>query len=212
MNSEEMAALRAPFPDDQINKLPKPYKRDSAKGYCKECGGKHGLPAVHLSYVGHAEVTNRLLEVDPEWSWEPCATDEHGMPLMDSFGGLWIRMTVCGVTRMGYGDAAGKTPSSTAMKEVIGDAIRNAAMRFGVALDLWSKSDQIGFKEAQGVIEPEPAKKPPLPPITDAIKAKIAHCKTVAELQALWDATTPRTPEFTAAVTVKKKELENANA
>ncbi len=53
---------------------------------------------------------------------------------MDKAGNLWIKLTVCGVTRPGVGD--GKTA-----KELIGDAIRNAAMRFGVALDLWAKED-----------------------------------------------------------------------
>ena len=87
-----------------------------------------------LDYVGHAATTDRLLEVDPAWSWEPFALDAAGLPALDKEGNLWIRLTVCGVTRPGVGD--GKTA-----KERIGDAIRNAAMRFGVALDLWAKED-----------------------------------------------------------------------
>lgn len=129
--------LRAPFPREVVGKLPKPYKRDSAKGQCRECGGYHGLPAAHLDYVGHAAVTDRLLSVDPEWSWEPMATDEMGLPALDRQGNLWIRLTIHGVTRIGVGDSGnGKGP-----KEAVGDAIRNAAMRFGVALDLWSKEE-----------------------------------------------------------------------
>jgi hypothetical protein len=106
--------LRAPFPPEQVGKLPK--------------GG------VQLDYVGHADVTARLLDVDPSWTWEPMAA-VNGLPALDQFGNLWIRLTVCGVTRIGVGD--GKS-----MKECIGDAIRNAAMRFGVALDLWAKGDR----------------------------------------------------------------------
>ena len=53
---------------------------------------------------------------------------------------MWIRLTVCGVTRLGYGDAQGKS-GGNAMKERIGDALRNAAMRFGAALDLWHKGE-----------------------------------------------------------------------
>lgn len=129
--------LRAPFPREVVGKLPKPYKRDSAKGQCRECGGYHGLPAAHLDYVGHAAVTDRLLSVDPEWSWEPMAVDEMGLPALDRQGNLWIRLTIHGVTRIGVGDAGnGKGP-----KEAVGDAIRNGAMRFGVALDLWSKEE-----------------------------------------------------------------------
>lgn len=133
--------LREPFPADWIGKLPKPYKKDSPKGNCRECGGYHGLPALHLDYVGHADLTARLLDADPEWAWEPFATDETGLPALDRNGGLWIRLTVCGMTRIGYGDAQGKS-GGDAVKEAIGDALRNAAMRFGAALDLWRKGDR----------------------------------------------------------------------
>jgi hypothetical protein len=132
--------LREPFPEHQISLLPKPTKRDAPKGKCNVCGGWHGLPAVHLSYVGHAALTDRLLECDESWSWEPVAFGPDGLPLLDRDGGMWIRLTVCGVTRLGYGDAQGKT-GPDAMKERIGDALRNAAMRFGAALDLWHKGD-----------------------------------------------------------------------
>lgn len=126
--------LRKPFPKEAVGLLPKPYKKDSPKGKCSDCKGYHGLPAVHLDYVGHAAVTDRLLEVDPEWNWVPLAIDERGMPALDSDRNLWIKLTVLGVTRLGVGDGSN-------MKELIGDAIRNAAMRFGVALDLWSKEE-----------------------------------------------------------------------
>ncbi len=120
MKPEQAKALRAPFPKSAIGKMPK--------------GG------VQLDFVGHAATTDRLLAVDPEWSWEPVAYDPRGLPGIDEHGGLWIRLTVCGVTRLGYGDAGGKK-GPNAIKEAIGDAIRNAAMRFGVALDLWAKED-----------------------------------------------------------------------
>lgn len=135
-----LALLRKEFPPNQISKLPKPKSKDSPKGYCAECGGWHGLPAVHLDYVGHAALTDRLLDADSSWSWEPLAFDDKGLPALDGNGGMWIKLTVCGVTRLGYGDAQGKT-GGDAMKERIGDALRNAAMRFGAALDLWHKGD-----------------------------------------------------------------------
>jgi hypothetical protein len=135
-----LALLRAPFPANQIGKLPKPFKKDSPKGQCDECGGWHGLPAAHLDYVGHAAITDRLLDADPAWAWEPLSLNEQGLPALDSNGGLWIKLTIGGVTRLGYGDAQGKT-GGDAMKERIGDALRNAAMRFGVALELWHKGD-----------------------------------------------------------------------
>jgi hypothetical protein len=136
---DPLALLRAPFPPNQISKLPKPYKKDSPKGKCAECGGYHGLPAVHLDYVGHAALTDRLLDTDPTWSWEPVADPaSQGLPVAP--GGMWIRLTVCGISRYGFGHPDGKT-GGDAVKETIGDALRNAAMRFGAALDLWHKGD-----------------------------------------------------------------------
>ena len=132
-----LALLREPFPAHQISKLPKPFKRDSEKGNCRECGGYHGLPAMHLDYVGHAALTDRLLDADPAWTWEPVGDAKAlGLPVCE--GGMWIRLTVCGVTRFGFGAADGKS-GGDGVKEVIGDALRNAAMRFGAALDLWHK-------------------------------------------------------------------------
>lgn len=156
MKPEQAKALREAFPPAAVGKLPKPYNRDSQKGQCRECGGYHGLPAVHLDYVGHAATTDRLLSVDPEWSWEPVAYDPRGLPGIDEHGGLWIRLTICGVTRLGYGHAGGKK-GPDAIKEAIGDAIRNAAMRFGVALDLWAKED---ISATTSPVSPDDADKP----------------------------------------------------
>ena len=138
--------LRKPFPPNQISKLPKPTKAqtDELKANlqagirCQLCGAWHHPKVVHLDYVGHAALTDRLLDADPMWSWEPMAFSADGLPARDQLGGLWIRLTVCGVTRLGYGHAGDKT-GGDAIKELIGDALRNAAMRFGAALDLWHK-------------------------------------------------------------------------
>lgn len=144
-----LARMRDPFPPNQINLLPKPKVKTGERQSCKECGGYHLMPAVHLHYVGHAALTDRLLDVDPEWSWEPLALDHDGLPMFDKNGGLWIRLTVCGVTRLGYGDAGGKG-GGDAVKEAIGDALRNAGMRFGAALDLWHKGDLHEADERRG--------------------------------------------------------------
>jgi hypothetical protein len=112
--------LREPFPKEQIGKLPK--------------GG------IMLDFVGHGYLTQRFLDADPLWSWTPFAVDDNGLPRLDEHGGLWINLTIGGVTRIGYGDAGGKK-GPNAVKEAIGDALRNAGMRFGAALDLWCKGD-----------------------------------------------------------------------
>ncbi|ORB93984.1 hypothetical protein LAUMK4_05873 [Mycobacterium persicum] len=117
---DSLKALRQPFPPEQIGKLPK--------------GG------ISLDFVGHGYLTARFLDVDPHWNWEPLAVGANGLPVFDEHGGLWIRLTIAGVTRLGYGDAGGKK-GPNAVKEAIGDALRNAGMRFGAALDLWCKGD-----------------------------------------------------------------------
>jgi len=140
--------MREPFAPHLISKLPKGTKAQNEcdpgqKKNCSICGGWHHPQIKHLDYVGHAALTDRLLDADPLWSWEPMATTEQGLPLFDSTGGLWIRLTVCGVTRLGYGHAEKKNfgDAGAREKEVIGDALRNAGMRFGAALDLWHKGD-----------------------------------------------------------------------
>lgn len=144
-----LALLRQPVDAKYIAHLPKPtrhqtdeVKNDARKGVrCKLCGTWHHPDVVHLDYVGHAATTARLLETDENWTWEPVAWDEQGLPRFDKTGGLWIKLTVAGQTRLGYGHAKGKEGADPGAreKEVIGDAIRNAAMRFGWALDLWHK-------------------------------------------------------------------------
>lgn len=145
---EKLKALRAPFSSNQISKKPVPTKQqtealraDYKLGIrCKQCGGWHHKDVQHLDYVGHAALTDRLLDVDPCWNWEPVSFAADGSPALDRNNGMWIRLTICGHTRLGYGHAEGKS-GGDAIKEVIGDALRNAAMRFGAALDLWHKGD-----------------------------------------------------------------------
>jgi hypothetical protein len=151
-----LAKLREPFPDSDVSWLPKQLKReDQDRGKCEAgsaysadgryCGGYHAR-SIHLDYVGHAALTKRLLEADESWNWEPMGVSDNGLPVLDQNGGLWIRLTVCGVTRPGYGDAQGKS-GGNAVKEAIGDALRNSAMRFGAALGLWHKGQLSDFME-----------------------------------------------------------------
>ena len=195
-----LALLRVPFPANQISKLPKATKaqtealkaamdrKDFSLGIrCPQCGQWHHKDVVHLDYVGHAALTDRLLEADPFWNWEPVATNPSGTPAMDENGGMWIRLTVCGMTRLGYGHPDGKR-GGDALKEVIGDALRNAAMRFGAALDLWHKGDLHG--------DDAPEDKPIVSPITDDIAnftaaitsacVSLEMAETVDALNAVW--------------------------
>lgn len=193
---EGLQRLREPVPDHLISPLPKGTKAQNEcpadqKVNCRVCGGWHHPKIVHLSYVGHAAATHLLLDADPMWNWAPAGYDADGLPKFDSTGGLWIKLTVCGVTRLGYGHAPKKEHMDIGSreKEVIGDAIRNAAMRFGLALDLWSKADlhaDLDHDDDGGGGPPPPppaAPKPPPPPIPfftiEAFKANLPKWQEV---------------------------------
>jgi hypothetical protein len=131
-----LSLLREPFPDNQVGHLPKGTKAQNEcpaneKVTCKICGGWHHPKVVHLDYIGHAALTDRLLDADPLWSWEPMALKD-GLPAFDASGGLWIRLTVCGHTRVGYGHAAASQYKEIGSreKEVIGDALRKGSFMF----------------------------------------------------------------------------------
>lgn len=210
--------LREPFPANLISKLPKPTKAQTeavranfkAGVRCKICGTWHHPDVVHLDYVGHAALTDRLLDCDPNWGWEPVAYWPNGTPLMDENGGMWIKLTVCGVTRLGYGHPDGKR-GGDAIKEVIGDALRNAAMRFGAALDLWHKGDLHADDPA------EPPKDEPKRPTrgADAEAAQIAcdsfaAADTLDALASIWrdlPAGVKSLPAVTAAKDARKAAL-----
>lgn len=180
MTPEVQAILRKPFLPAQVGKLPKITCRDCSrsrekscerhqKQNCRVCNNWMSTAHIHVDYVGHAAVTARLLEADPDWSWVPAYRDVNpavlagavasgnpevvrmvmeNSPPLQAIDGMWIALTICGVTRLGYGTDDRGGPDHD--KILIGDAIRNAAMRFGVALDLWSKEDITPIEEPVG--------------------------------------------------------------
>lgn len=182
--------LREPFPDSVVGKLPRitcPDCRKSGskvcgqhqKSKCSDCGAWITEKHMHLDYVGHAAVTDRLLAADPAWNWEPVAFSDDGTPLVTTRGQtakLWIKLTIGGVTRLGVGTCgAGKDDVE---KELIGDAIRNAAMRFGVALDLWSK-EPLSNDDGETAVEVEPLTDEEL----ESFEASIHFAETMKDLR-----------------------------
>ena len=131
MTPEQSKALRGKMPDNLVSKFPANAGANANK-----------------EYAGHAAVTDRLLEVDPEWTWKFLGD---GTPVFDDVGGIWIELTVCGVTRIGYGFPE-RLKGGNSIKEAIGDAIRNAAMRFGVGLEFWFKGDLFAEPDKGGLL------------------------------------------------------------
>lgn len=134
--------LRAAFEPAQIGKLPATAKRPE------------------LDFVGHAAVTDRLNKWAPDTTWRVLKWFAVGET-------VWIHgeMTVGGVTREEFGDGSD-------LKEAMGNFIRRAAMRFGVALDLWSRQEletsdpiAVGADNAEdGGRDASPTTEPTAPP------------------------------------------------
>ena len=117
--------------------------------------GKLPKGGITLDFVGHADVTKMLIEIDPEWTWEPAAFSADGLPAYRVENGMahmagWL--TLCGVRRLGIGSVMHNKPDL--LKELVSDFLRNAAMRFGVCLSLWTK------QEWEDGAHPAPAPKP----------------------------------------------------
>lgn len=227
VTAEQWAALRAPFLDAQIGKLPRVWcsacreapRNASCSNHkmdtCRVCRNRITSAHLHLDYVGHAAVTNRLLEVDPVWNWRPATKEElESLPPIDRAKEMWLALTVLGVTRWGIGDGSGRG-GTDGTKIMIGDALRNAAMRFGVALDLWSKEDLSAKAEAEAEAKDEvqrglAGEEETHLPSTDWLK-KIAECKDLGNLIAMANQCN-EAGDFTgatrAAFATKRKDLE----
>lgn len=101
---------------------------------------------LELDYVDHATVTRMLIDIDPFWTWQPMAYTDAGSPLVDcdengNPRALWIMLTLHGrcIPAVGTIERPGSKNYGDALKELIGDAIRNGAMRFGVCGGLWAR-------------------------------------------------------------------------
>lgn len=115
-----------------------------------------------LDFVGHADITRILIEIDPYWSWEPCGWVQ-GRPAIHVENGtatMWGWLTVHGKELLGVGSV--RADKGDYEKELIGDFLRNASMRFGISLNLWTKN-QWSDLDNEKTQAAKPAPKPALP-------------------------------------------------
>ena len=103
--------------------------------------GKLPKGGTSLDFVGHADITRILLEIDVTWRWVPIAWD-NGRPAIHVENGIatmWGELTILGQSRLGVGSV--RADKQELDKELVGDFLRNAAMRFGICLSLWTKQE-----------------------------------------------------------------------
>lgn len=104
--------------------------------------GKLPKGGIMLDFVGHADVNKALIEIDPLWTWQPVAWDDDGMPKIKIANGvatMWGIMTIHGKQMLGVATVQANKPDL--YKELASDFLRNAAMRFGIYLSLWTKNE-----------------------------------------------------------------------
>ena len=103
--------------------------------------GKLPKGGTQLDFVGHADITRILIEIDPHWRLVPIAWD-NGRPAMNvvnDMATMWFELTLLGTSRLAIGTA--KANAFDLDKQLYGDALRNGAMRFGISLNLWTKNE-----------------------------------------------------------------------
>ena len=103
--------------------------------------GKLPRGGINLDFVGHAEITRILIDIDPLWNWSPVEI-VNGRPAINETNGMatmWGYLSINGKTMIGVGSVRSDKPDLD--KELVGDFLRNASMRFGICLSLWSKSE-----------------------------------------------------------------------
>jgi hypothetical protein len=133
--------------------------------------GKLPKGGAQLDFVGHADVTKMLIEIDESWAWEPVAFDTDGLPAYRVENGMahmagWL--TIHGVRRLGIGSVMHNKPDL--LKELASDFLRNAAMRFGVCLSLWTKQEWEDIPSKNAPVQPKVA---PVTPDTPLQKTQV---------------------------------------
>lgn len=126
--------------------------------------GKLPKGNTQLDFVGHADITKILIEIDPNWRWVPCGWD-NGRPAIHVENGMatmWGELQLLGQGRLGVGSVRADKPDLD--KELVSDFLRNAAMRFGICLSLWTK------QEWDDVDQPAPAKSAPSRGVSKAVE------------------------------------------
>jgi hypothetical protein len=123
--------------------------------------GKLPKGGTQLDFVGHADITRILIEIDPHWRLVPIAW-ENGRPAMNvvnDMATMWFELTLLGTPRLAIGTA--KANAFDLDKQLYGDALRNGAMRFGISLSLWSKQEWEDLNHNPAPASaPRPASKP----------------------------------------------------
>lgn len=196
-NEVDWVKLREPFGPDKIGKLPKGPKGTSGQGTrCGICGNKHPEQGyIHVDYVGHAHITERLNLYGGDWSMVPVGGPQYPD---DEMVWMEVRLTIGGVTRSEVGCAEIKKEEWP--KLLWSDCLTRAAMRHGIGLALWMKEPLPQDRERASRAVSQPAAAPAAPTVdpdvaalTELLQEDVAHLDMVGrDAWSTWKADHPK--------------------
>ena len=96
----------------------------------------------YVDYVEWHTVADLLDRLVPDWSHAV-----HGVVQIGDFVAVTAAITICGVTREGVG--TGPADSETGIKKAEHDALKRAAVKFGIARDLYRDEEKGGESAGQ---------------------------------------------------------------
>lgn len=140
---EVVDASSSMIPEELIKELSAPFDPKDIKervGWTTK-GGKE----VVVKYVEWSTVVERLNEVCPAWSATIISATQQGSQVV-----VHMNLEINGITRSGIG--IGKGSDEKAWKGAASDAIKRAAVNFGVALNLYENDENTIYQDKTGSV------------------------------------------------------------
>lgn len=157
---------------------------------------------TYLGYIGHAQITKILCEIDPLWSWEPAEWFEgrprihyhesvfqfrNGEEKRSRTAVMWGFITIHGKRLPCVGSCSADKEEID--KELSGDLLRNGCMRFCVGVNLWGKdSDNKGPSPQKARPQKAPKQEQPARPAPAAPSMERAPETDIFAIKSLIDA------------------------
>jgi hypothetical protein len=118
--------------EDTWRQLARPFPPEKVKQ-------KRGQGGRTMDFISHGLVTERLNDADPSWASRVLAEHTYTDPQTGRLHceGVTIELTVLGVSRVEAGGPQRQDGFANEIKNAYSDALKRAAMRFGVALGMW---------------------------------------------------------------------------
>lgn len=137
-----MSDTERPMLAEAIPELRRPFTAEAVR-WKVQTVFKDAKGCILVPYIDARLVIDRLNHVVPN-DWEPRYTGVDGQADM-----LWCHLIVCGVSRSDVGEGQGATPGMK-RKAAVSDALKRAAVHFGVGVSVYALPEVKWFTESAG--------------------------------------------------------------